>query len=60
MLKAATGRNLYATVEERAEEVNSSTSTVYHHLQQLGTVSKPSKKVPYELGEKNQRERVDI
>ena len=45
-LKAATDRNPFATVEELAEEVNSSSSTVHRHLQELGLISELGKWVP--------------
>ena len=44
-LKAATDQKSFATVEKSAE-VNSSSSTVHCHLQELGLVSKLGKWIP--------------
>ena len=58
-LKAAMDQNLFATVEELAE-VNSSSSTVHLHLQELGIVSKLGKWIPHELTEDHRCQHVNI
>ncbi|XP_076315905.1 histone-lysine N-methyltransferase SETMAR-like [Tachypleus tridentatus] len=47
------------TVEDRAQKLKSSPSTVHRELQQLGRASKLRKWIPHELSADNLRERVD-
>ncbi|XP_076328769.1 histone-lysine N-methyltransferase SETMAR-like [Tachypleus tridentatus] len=60
LLLATLEEDCAVTVEELVQKLNSSPSTVYRHLQQLGRVSKLGKWVPHELSADNLRGGVDI
>jgi len=57
---ATLDENPAVTVEELAQKLNSTHSTVHRHLRRLGKVSKLGKWVPHVLSPDDLRDRVNI
>ena len=59
-LRTVVNANPFQSCQNIAQTINSSTSTVFQHLKEIGKVSKFVKWVPHQLTEKQQIERVNI
>ena len=59
-LKTVVSVDIFQSCQDIEQTMNSSTSTVFRHLKEIGKISKCGKWVPHQLSEKQQIERVNI